>query len=179
MRKLITSLLLLVFALSMCGFSSRKETTEISGRDVIVAFVEEYNAVANEKLTFVEEFAVPDRSSGHYRTEFRLTAYKEAVGMSYSLGDASVDIVQKKTSFTNENRIRVYAENASFIQCCDIIRIASPIMDPDISADELQATLEYLEKHKSANGHYYADLGMLLLGSEVKGYELMLKMGND
>ena len=52
-------------------------------------------------------------------------------------------------------------------------------MDTDIKNDELQETLDYLAEHKSANGYYYADLGLLLTHSVNRGYELMLKMGND
>lgn len=52
-------------------------------------------------------------------------------------------------------------------------------MDVTADSDDIQTTVDYLEEHKSANGYYYANLGIVVLGSDVNGYNLMLKMGND
>lgn len=46
-------------------------------------------------------------------------------------------------------------------------------------AEDVQTAVDYVDEHKEANGYYYSNLGLVLLGSDVKGYNLMIKMGND
>ena len=89
-----------------------------------------------------------------------------------------VDIVGKQ-SWSGSITIRVYMDNATLEQCTEMVKYVSPIMDPDIDSAEIQKAIDYINENKTANGYYYADLGLLLLGSETKGYEFMLKMGND
>lgn len=146
--------------------------------EMITAFVSEFNSNSSTALEFVEAFTPSDRDSGHYRTEFRLGAYSDAVGMSYRYGEATVDIIARKPSF-GDGVIRVYMDGANLEQCEQMIWTASPIMDRTATTEVIQATVDYVDEHKSANGYYYSNLGLLLLGSDVKGYELMLKMGND
>lgn len=164
---------------------SVEEITEISetveGPTVeseMFAFIDSFNANSETTLVFVEDFTPSDKSSLHYRTEFRLGAYSDAIGKSYAYEDAVVDLVGRQDMYGNII-IRVYMDGATIDQCVELVKYASPIMDPDIDSSELQETLDYITNNKTANGYYYADLGLLLLGSDSKGYELMLKMGND
>lgn len=146
--------------------------------DMITAFVNEFNSTSGIALEFVEGFKPSDRESGHYRTEFRLGAYSDAIGMAYRYGEATVDIIARKPSF-GDGVIRIYLDGASLEQCEQMIWTASPIMDRTATAEEIQNTVDYVDEYKTANGYYYSNLGLLLLGSDVKGYQLMLKMGND
>ena len=144
----------------------------------IISFVNAFNSSSNVSLVFVEDFTPSDKSSLHYRTEFRLSAYSDAIGKSYTLGETVVDIVGKQ-SWSGSITIRVYMDGATLDQCVEMVKYASPIMDSDIDSNELQTTIDYITENKTANGYYYADLGLLLLGNDSKGYEFMLKMGND
>ena len=144
----------------------------------MLAFIDAFNGTSEIPLAFTEDFTPSDKSSTHYRTEFRLDAFSEAIGKSYAYGDTVVDIVGKQ-SWLGDITIRVYMDGATIDQCIAIISHASPIMDPDIESTVLQETIDYIIEHKYANGYYYADLGLLLLGNDSNGYELMLKMGND
>lgn len=164
---------------------SVEEVTEISETEEeptveseILAFVDSFNSDSETALVFVEDFTPSDKSSLHYRTEFRLGAYTDAIGKSYAYGDAVVDLVGRQDMYGNII-IRVYMVGTNIDQCIELVKIASPILDTDIDANELQETIDYITENKTANGYYYADLGLLLLGSDSKGYELMLKMGND
>lgn len=38
----------------------------------------------------------------------------------------------------------------------------------------VKETIDYISEKKEANGYYYGELGLLLLGSEAKGYDLMI-----
>lgn len=154
--------------------TTKSQTVE----DEILYFVNEFNSNSKEKLEFVEDFVPSDNSNSHYRTEFRLGAYSDAVGKSYSFNKVTVDIVGKQ-SILGDISLRVYMYNASIDQCIKMVRYASPIMDSAIHTDELQKTIDYITEHKTANGYYFANLALLMLGNDTDGYEFMLKMGND
>lgn len=152
------------------------ETTvpEISLDEYIEGVVSKYNAQATEELVFVEDFTPSDKDSGHYRTEFRLTAYDDAVGKSYLLGDKVVDLVASPTIF-GEIHFRVYTNDTSLEQVIALIQGMSPIMDENLTAAELQETITEVSTKKTANGYYYGELGITLFGSDASGYELMIK----
>lgn len=152
------------------------ETTapEISLDEYIEGIVSKYNAQAAEELVFVEDFFPSDKESGHYRTEFRLTAYDDAVGKSYLLGDKVVDLVASPTIF-GDIHFRVYTNDTSLEQVIALIQGMSPIMDEKLTAAELQETITEVSTKKTANGYYYGELGITLFGNDASGYELMIK----
>lgn len=203
----LTSLLILCFLLASCGgeaddskevsapvTTDAVEVTEATTVEVvpetsemieeptienkILAFVESFNASSETHLVFAEDFIPSDKSGSHYRTEFRLSAYSDAIGKSYTYGDTVVDLVGRQ-DWSGNIILRVYMDSATIEQCVEMVTYASPIMDPEIDATELQNTIDYVAENKTANGYYYANLGLLLLGNDAKGYEFMLKMGND
>ncbi len=152
-------------------------STEETSQDVekyIYDIVEEYNSQADEKLIFVENFTPSDKNSSHYRTEFRLQTYKSAVGMSYMLSDATVDLIAMNT-YLGEVSSRLYAVNVSLEQILDIMQYMSPIMDDTLSAEELSGAVRYVQANKTANGYYFGKLGITLSGSDDTGYNFMLK----
>ena len=141
-------------------------------------FVKEFNSNNKNSLEFVEDFVPSDKDSPHYRTEFRLMAYEEAIGKSYTYGNATVDIVIRKDYF-EDVVMRIYMDSASLKQCIAMIKTASPIMDVSATTNEIQEAVEHIKENKEANGYYYAGLGLGLSGNDKNGYELMLKMEND
>ena len=141
--------------------------------EYIDRLVEDYNSSADEKLVFKEDFTPSDKSSGHYRTEFRLGAYKDAIGKSYLLGDKVVDIIATGSQGRESNRI--YTNDVSFEQVESLLTGMSPLMDPELSAAEFNEAMTEVRDKKTANGLYFGKLGLVLLGSEEKGYEMMLK----
>lgn len=143
--------------------------------DAILYFVECFNSGTEDKLVFNEGFTPSDKASAHYRTEFRLNAYSNAVGKSYTYKNAIVDIVACQSIF-GEVTYRVYMLSDTFDDVVEMVETASPIMDSTITATELKDTLACLSENKSANGYYYGKLGMGLVRSNNNGYELMIKM---
>lgn len=152
------------------------EPTEVvlSAATYIDDVVSKYNEQATEQLVFVESFDPQDRDNGHYRVEFRLSAYNEAIGKSYLLGDKVVDLVAHET-YLGGISFRVYTNDVSLEQVVNLIQGMSPIMDTTMSESDLQAAIEEVSTKKTANGYYYGELGITLFGSDVKGYELMIK----
>ena len=152
------------------------ETTVVEETTKSEWFIAEYNKVASNPITDVTAINVLDKEAGHYRTEFRLTAYKDAVGKSYLLGNKVVDIIASQTIY-GEINCRVYTNDTSLDQVVALLQGFSPILDAELTAGELQETITEVSTKKIANGYYFGKLGITLFGSDEKGYELMLKNG--
>lgn len=133
-----------------------------------------FNALSENKLEYVEDFVVSDKGSGHYRTEFRLPAYKDAVGKSYNFGESVVDIISCQSVFENID-VRIYAYNATLDQCKMLVQYVSKLLDPTMTDEAVSDTISYIEENKVANGYYYGKLGLLLIGSGDQVYNLMIK----
>ena len=162
--------------------SDQADSDDIQDSDAIDAFVVAFNDSSDAELVYVEDFTPSEQGNGHYRTEFRLNAYRDAIGRSYMLGDAVVDIVYREPML-GEPRIRIYT-TGTFEQCETIIRIASPIMDSTITDDTLQEALDYVNNnyingHREANGYYYSELALTLFEDDDGTCDLMLKIRND
>lgn len=197
MKKLIVLLLLLAVVLTLvsCGsetdatsetfdtsvtenIEETEPTAEPTAESNILSFVDSFNSNSSVPMVFSEDFTPSDKSSSHYRTEFRLGAYANAIGKSFVYGETIVDLVGRQ-DWSGDVVIRVYMDGATLDQCVEMLKYASPIMDSDIDSVELQEAIDYVTENKEANGYYYADLGLLLLGNDIKGYDFMLKNGND
>ena len=136
--------------------------------------VEAYNKQASEPLVYEEDFVPSDENSGHYRMEFRLNAWSDALGKSYKIGDKTVDIVAD-SGYKGVGGFRVYADNISIEQVHSLVQGMSPLMDESLSAADLNEALNKVDNDKEANGFYYGKLGMVLLKRSENGYELMIK----
>lgn len=157
------------------GTNNQTESLDTILNNYVGEIVSEFNSKSSEKLTFVENFTPSDKNSGHYRTEFRLTAYKDAVGKSYKLGGKVVDIVVHGNAYGDSITCRIYTNDTSLSQVINLINIFSPILDSSMTASELQNAITEVSTKKYANGYYFGDLGITLSGTDTKGYELMLK----
>ena len=71
-----------------------------------------------------------------------------------------------------KNQIFLYLEE----QAKEIIKVASPILDTTLSESDIQDVMTFLDENQEANGYYYGDIGLLLLGKYKESYELMLKV---
>lgn len=135
-------------------------------------FIDEYNKAAATPITDISEIDVTNKESGHYRTEFRLGAFADAYAKTGLIGDIVVDIVGYGW---DKEDIRIYADGISLEQAKEIIKVASPILDTTLSESDIQDVMTYLDENQEANGYYYGDIGLILLGKYKESYELMLK----
>lgn len=145
--------------------SSSVETEKIEKTD---GFIEQYNQVAPTPITDISEVDVTDKESGHYRTEFRLSAFSDSYAKTGYIADSAIDIVSYGWLDVD---IRVYVTGADLDRAKEVIKAASPVLDSDLTESDVQEVLDYLDEHKSANGYYYGKIGLLYDGSE-----LMLKV---
>lgn len=151
---------------------NESESEEITIDSLVDSY--NFNSTTDNQLEYVEDFEVQNKESGHYRTEFRLSAYKEAVGKSYKMGEHTVDFITYSNMFTGQD-FRIYANGITLELCIELIRGFSPLLDNAMSDDTVEETIDYVTENKEANGYYYGELGLLLLGNDTKGYDLMIK----
>ncbi len=136
---------------------------------LIDKFISSYNMVADTKITNAVEFDVSDKNSGHYRTEFRLGTFSNAIAKSGKIGEFTVDIVS--CGWANDE-LRLYADDIDVENAIKLIRYASPIMDETASDAEIQSVIDHLSEYGDTNGKYYGKLCVIY--SSLNG-ELMIK----
>lgn len=93
---------------------------EYDGNFMIDSFVSAFNDASDVDLEYVEDFVPSDHSSGHYRTEFRLNAYREATGKSYMYDGIIIDIVCHD-NMVGDPSVRLYGEGLSIEQITALI----------------------------------------------------------
>ena len=153
--------------------SAANDSTAGSSESAIDSFIAEINKSEDISLEYVEDFIPSDKEGGHYRTEFRLNAWKDSTGKSYKYGDSTVDIILSSSGEIQ----RIYMDGATLEQCENMIRYASSLLDSTATEADIQEAVDYIDEHKEANGYYYGKLGLLVLGHGDSGYEFMLKYG--
>lgn len=177
--------ILMIFLLCSCSGESDKKTEnqnsdnnieteiELTIRELpddvskVDYFIDEFNKTSLNSITDISEFTVQDRDSGHYQVEFRLGPFSKAYAKTGKINDCIIDIVCCGYDLKS---IRIYAI-ADLEQAKEIIKYSSSILDSKLTETDIQEVLDYLDNHKSANGYYYGDLGLVFLGDE-----LMLKL---
>ncbi|MBR4345643.1 MAG: hypothetical protein IKP75_01715 [Oscillospiraceae bacterium] len=178
----------LVFIIGICAISlfstiyknvkpvqEERQEQVIPSDTIISNMVDKYNENNNNKLTFKGSFTPSYENGSHYRTEFRLPAFSDATGITYDMSGKTVDFVIYEYKGFSDYNIRIYADGLSLYQCKDLIKSFSPILDDSLTTAELNETISYIDERKEANGYYYGDLGLVLLGNGTKGYSLMIK----
>ena len=158
-------------ALIVPSTTQHQESTDNSPIDSLVQL---FNNNSNQKLTFVEEFSPQDKSNGHYRTEFRLTSYKDAVGKSYKYDGITIDLIESDRLSKPEPAVRLYADDVSLEQCNEIIKASAIFFDPEFTESDIKEITDFINEHGEANGYYNGGLGISYIGSD-----LMLKYSND
>lgn len=153
--------------------SAANDSTAGSSESAIDSFIAEINKSEDISLEYVENFIPSDKEGGHYRTEFRLNAWKDSTGKSYKYGDSPVDIILSSSGEIQ----RIYMDGVTLEQCENMIRYASSLLDSTATEADIQEAVDYIDEHKEANGYYYGKLGLLVLGHGDSGYEFMLKYG--
>ena len=153
--------------------SAANDSTAGSYESAIDSFIAEINKSEDISLEYVEDFIPSDKEGGHYRTEFRLNAWKDSTGKSYKYGDSTVDIILSSSGEIQ----RIYMDGATLEQCENMIRYASSLLDSTATEADIQEAVDYIDEHKEANGYYYGKLGLLVLGHGDSSYEFMLKYG--
>lgn len=138
-------------------------------KTMVDEFIEKYNSTSPTPITDAVEVDVTDKASGHYRTEFRLGAFENSIAKTGKIGNTVVDVVN--CGWQNDE-LRIYVDGINGVQAAEIVQYAAPIMDADISNEELQDVLNYLIGKNDYHNGYFGELCMTF--NDIRG-ELMLR----
>ena len=156
--RVILLALVVIVALGVFGTRHSSPPTEANvpegeskgdSTDYLMRFVDEYNAIAETKITPGERFSPHDKESPYYRTEFRLGAYNESLGLAATCGDVSVLIVNygKQNEYSSGNNdFRVYASGPAD-QVITFYRVSARVLDPGVSDDTVEAAINHATEY--------------------------------
>ena len=169
-------LLVLFFVLLFHYSIGETIVSEDMSREEVLDLIEsKINSNTSSKLIFAEEFNPVDKNNGHYRTEFRLYKNDDVYGYSYTYGNASFDVIILDDLF-DKNQVRLYVDGATIDECCEIVETIAPLLDAEVTSEDIQDTIDYLRENEEANGYYLSNLKILLLGKYRGSYEFMLSV---
>jgi hypothetical protein len=145
----------------------------IDGYDVIDTFIEKYNEIADNKITNPVEIDIKD--SEHYRTEYRLTAFNNAVAKQCSVGGTYIDIVNYGSMHNDE--IRMYLNTDDEELAISVFTSVTKVLDNTITDEELSDAVENLKSDKSnnvvndINYYFIKSQSQLFIDSQIDFYE--------
>jgi hypothetical protein len=154
---------------SPVGVSPSDGGAEEDSTDYLSKFVDEYNAIAETKIEPGERFSPHDKDSPYYRTEFRLGAFNESLGMAATCGDVSVLIVNygKQNEYSSGNNdFRVYASGPAD-QVTAFYRVSAKVLDPSVSDDAIEDVIGNASEHGENGGK--------IRGSSINPTNLILR----
>lgn len=109
---------------------------------VIGVFADTYNSLAQSPITLTGAFVPHDSEGDHYRTEFRLGPFSQAVGVTYTDGEMVVDMVMYGINAMRgaNDDLRVYADGPTD-QVAEFYRTAIKVLDPNVSAESVDKAI--------------------------------------
>ena len=148
--------------------------SEVNEYAIVELFVELYNKSCE---TPIVDLAEMDIHGDDYKTEFRLNAYKNAVGQKGSIGSDTIEVVNYGV-WDNDN-IRIYARVDTHDAAIEIVYNIIHILDSSITDDQIAEDIStehsiLLGDRNQISGYIspdYADGG-------VVGYDVMIDCGN-
>lgn len=176
--RVILLALVVIVALGVFGTRHSSPPTEANvpegeskgdSTDYLMRFVDEYNAIAETKITPGERFSPHDKESPYYRTEFRLGAYNKSLGLAATCGDVSVLVVNygKQNEYSSGNNdFRVYASGPAD-QVITFYRVSARVLDPGVSDDAVEAAINHATE--------YGGNGEVIRGSTINPTTLMIR----
>ncbi len=136
-------------------------------------YIEKYNSLANCQIINLSVFDLHDKSSQHYRTEFRLKAFENATARTGTLDSNIIDIIDYSSfSLTNSYNIRIYANISNKDIVKEFIRISSQIFDSTITENDLEEVYNNINDYRftlGENNHIHG---------YIQGTEIMLDYNN-
>lgn len=164
--------LTLILALSGCGSSPAKDHTDsttflpqttaastgtepVNEYAVIDSFILQYDAVASSPLADV---VLMDIQGEDYQTEFRLQAFKNAVGKKGSFADGELQIVNYGV-WSNDS-LRFYAFFSTYESATQFVYDIVSILDSSISEEEIADQFSGFE-HTGTSNIYLGKAGYI------------------
>lgn len=120
----------------------------LSQYDVIDYFVEQFNTISEHQLTNPTDIDI--QAPDHYRTEYRLNAYRYAIARQYRIEDTTMDIVLYGGLREGHNKeIRFYLSTADEQLASSVLDSAIRIFDSSMSNSEVISAVDAIKNHTS------------------------------
>ena len=142
---------------------------------VIDTFIAKYNAFAVNQISDITEM---DIQGDDYRTEYRLNAFKTAIGKKGTITGGNIEIVNYG-SWSNDT-IRYYITTDTLDNAIDIYTTIIHILDSSITDEEIADSYSSLDSVSSANiylgssGYISGYINTNYANGGVSGYEIMI-----
>lgn len=142
---------------------------------VLDQFIELYNSIANYQISEIVDL---DMQGDDYRTEYRLNAFKNAVGKKAVIPGGSIELLNYGV-WSNDS-IRIYAVSDALDAAIELCTNAIHILDASISDEEILKQFDSLEYVNSANiylgdaGYISGYVNVFHSNGSIGGYEIML-----
>ncbi len=142
---------------------------------IIDTFIDKYNDVAVNTISDIVEM---DIQGDDYRTEFRLNAFKSALGKKGSITGGRINIVNYGT--WENDTIRFYVTTDNLDNAIDIYTTIIHILDSSITDEEIADSYSSLEHVSSANiylgsaGYISGYINCTYANGGIGGYEIMI-----
>lgn len=127
---------------------------DIQENNAVDRFIEIYNDSYDDKITDISDL---DIQGDDYRTEYRLGAFKKAVGKKGILDQNEIEII---TYGYSNSAIRFYMTTDSMDDATKICRNIIHLLDNSISDDEITEEFDSLDTTKYAS-LYLGDTGYI------------------
>ena len=115
--------------------------------DIVDAFIEQYNAIADNKLADPIEIDIQDPE--HYRTEFRLNSFKNATSKQCTVDGAKIDIINYGGLSNSDIRMYLVTDNPDL--AVSVFNSAAKVLDPTLTDNDLTEADENITSNKNGN----------------------------
>lgn len=149
---------------------------KINPEKVIETLVAQYNELGDTTITDCEQMDIRGEDD---RTEFRLAAFQNAVGMKGRVKNGTVEVVCYGSSGHRE--LRIYVETTDIETTLKVLHEMIKIMDNKLTDDSIESEYDALETTGSANlalgeGNYISGyINTVYREGKVDGYEAMIQ----
>ena len=132
-------------------------------------FIETYNKIATTPIA--DTFEIDISAGGeYYRSEFRLSSFKNAPALKGKIGAGSVEMINSNYGGIFGSDLRIYAFVDSLNATTDIFESYCKACDPDITKEDFD---EFYEYHKLDAGDCRIAIG------DISGYVMVKDGGFD
>lgn len=153
------------------------ESVVIEETSIIDEFIVAFNAMSETPITERVVFDPTDKESGHYRTEYRLSAWDGSVGEIAKIGNMDIDIVNYGGygGYSENEDLRIYITADTIEEILQVFPYAAKAMDPTVTDEEIQEIIDDVKEFGDKNGLYIGELSGLILSHKYYS-ELMLDL---
>lgn len=136
-------------------------------------YLSKFNQLSSHTIENLSYFDLHDRLSSHYRTEFRLYAFKDALAETGTLDNNIIDIIDYSSfSLSNSCNLRIYTSISNIDIKKEFIKISCQIFDSTITENDLQKIYNNINDYRFTLGKNNYIQGY------VQGNEIMLDYKN-